>query len=144
MGLNLALVTEAHIYARHIRSTKPNAMIGVLFQNDVLGKPFLKGIREGLGSGHGVIVRAATTVALLHQVPARMRLTSLANLPGHSGVDLPDLLVRPADRVLGRHALHSLGIHVDDDVFAQHLGRLAVCRSGIAREAAAARRHPVG
>ena len=65
MGLNLALVTEAHIYARHIRSTKPNAMIGVLFQNDVLGKPFLKGIREGLGSGHGVIVRAATTVALL-------------------------------------------------------------------------------
>ena len=36
-----------------VRSTKPNAKIGVLFQNDVLGKPFLKGIREGLGSGHG-------------------------------------------------------------------------------------------
>ena len=59
MGLNPALVTEAHIYARHIRSTKPNAMIGVLFQNDVLGKPFLKGIHEGLGSEHGdMIVKA--------------------------------------------------------------------------------------
>jgi branched-chain amino acid transport system substrate-binding protein len=34
MGLNLALVTEAHIYAKHIRSTKPDAKIGVLFQND--------------------------------------------------------------------------------------------------------------
>jgi ABC-type branched-subunit amino acid transport system substrate-binding protein len=60
-GLNPALVTEAHIYARHIRSTKPNAMIGVLFQNDVLGKPFLKGIRERLGSGHGdMIVKEAS------------------------------------------------------------------------------------
>jgi branched-chain amino acid transport system substrate-binding protein len=61
MGFNPALVTEAHIYAKHIRSTKPDAKIGVLFQNDVLGKPFLKGIQEGLGSGHGdMIVKAAS------------------------------------------------------------------------------------
>ena len=43
MGLNPALITEAHIYAKHIRSTSPDAKIGVLFQNDVLGKPFLAG-----------------------------------------------------------------------------------------------------
>ena len=61
MGLNPALVTEAHIYAKHIRSTKPDAKIGVLFQNDVLGKPFLAGIREGLGSEHGgMIVKEAS------------------------------------------------------------------------------------
>jgi branched-chain amino acid transport system substrate-binding protein len=60
MGFNPALVTEAHIYARHIRDTKVNAKIGILFQNDVLGKPFLKGIREGLGSEHSdMIVKEA-------------------------------------------------------------------------------------
>jgi branched-chain amino acid transport system substrate-binding protein len=61
MGFNPALVTEGHIYAKHIRSTKPDAKIGVLFQNDVLGKPFLKGIQEGLGPEHGdMIVKAAS------------------------------------------------------------------------------------
>ncbi len=61
MGLNPALVTEAHIYAKHIGSTNTDAKIGILFQNDVLGKPFLKGIREGLGSQHsGLIVKEAS------------------------------------------------------------------------------------
>jgi len=61
MGLNPALITEAHIYAKHIRSTSPDAKIGVLFQNDVLGKPFLAGIREGLGPERGgMIVKEAS------------------------------------------------------------------------------------
>jgi branched-chain amino acid transport system substrate-binding protein len=61
MALNPALVTEAHIYAKDIRSTKADAKIGILFQNDVLGKPFLKGIREGLGSEHSdMIVKEAS------------------------------------------------------------------------------------
>jgi ABC-type branched-subunit amino acid transport system substrate-binding protein len=61
MGLNPALVTEAHIYAKHIRSTNANAKIGVLFQNDVLGKPFLAGLREGLGpEGGGMVVKEAS------------------------------------------------------------------------------------
>jgi branched-chain amino acid transport system substrate-binding protein len=61
MGLNPALVTEAHIYAKHILETKPNAKVGVLFQNDVLGKPFLAGVRDGLGSEHaGMIVKEAS------------------------------------------------------------------------------------
>ena len=61
MGLNPALVTESHIYAKHIRSTRPDAKIGVLFQNDVLGKPFLAGIREGLGPDRGgMIVKEAS------------------------------------------------------------------------------------
>ena len=61
MGLNPALITEAHIYAKHIRSTSPDAKIEVLFQNDVLGKPFLAGIREGLGPERGgMIVKEAS------------------------------------------------------------------------------------
>jgi branched-chain amino acid transport system substrate-binding protein len=61
MGLNPALLTEAHIYAKHIRSTNSYPKIGVLFQNDVLGKPFLTGIREGLGAERGgMIVKEAS------------------------------------------------------------------------------------
>jgi len=41
--------TEAQIYARHILQTKPNAKIGVLYQNDDAGRDYVKGLRDGLG-----------------------------------------------------------------------------------------------
>jgi branched-chain amino acid transport system substrate-binding protein len=41
--------TEAQIYARHILQSKPNAKIGVLYQNDDAGRDYVKGLREGLG-----------------------------------------------------------------------------------------------
>jgi branched-chain amino acid transport system substrate-binding protein len=56
MGLNPAIVSEAHIYAKHILATKPDAKIAVLFQNDALGKTFLAGLRESLGGEHAAIV----------------------------------------------------------------------------------------
>jgi branched-chain amino acid transport system substrate-binding protein len=40
---------EARIYAQHILETKPNAKIGVLYQNDDYGKDYLKGLEDGLG-----------------------------------------------------------------------------------------------
>ena len=40
---------EARIYAKHILATKPDAKIGVLFQNDDFGKDYLIGIRQVLG-----------------------------------------------------------------------------------------------
>ncbi|HYA59286.1 MAG TPA: ABC transporter substrate-binding protein [Burkholderiaceae bacterium] len=49
MGFQPNYQTEAAIYARHILQTKPNAKIGVLYQNDDFGKDYLKGLREGLG-----------------------------------------------------------------------------------------------
>jgi branched-chain amino acid transport system substrate-binding protein len=49
IGANPAIVTEAHIYAKHILATKPDAKIGILFQNDALGKAFVTGMREGVG-----------------------------------------------------------------------------------------------
>ena len=44
-----AISTEAHIYAKYILATKPNAKIGVLYQNDALGKGFVTGMRDGVG-----------------------------------------------------------------------------------------------
>ena len=40
---------EARIYAKYILREKPNARIGVLYQNDDLGKDYLKGLKDGLG-----------------------------------------------------------------------------------------------
>ena len=44
--------TEAHIYAKHILATKPDAKIGVLYQNDGFGKDYLTGLKDGLGADH--------------------------------------------------------------------------------------------
>ncbi len=41
--------SEARIYARYILKEKPNARIGVLYQNDDYGKDYLKGLKDGLG-----------------------------------------------------------------------------------------------
>ena len=40
---------ESVAFGQHIASTKPNAKIGILMQNDDFGKDFHKGILEGLG-----------------------------------------------------------------------------------------------
>ena len=53
--------TEAHIYARHILTTKPDAKIAVLYQNDDFGKSYLIGLKEALGPNHAeMIVKAAS------------------------------------------------------------------------------------
>src|SRR3954449_7559949 len=41
--------SEAHIYARFILANHPNAKIAILYQNDDLGKDYVKGLRDGLG-----------------------------------------------------------------------------------------------
>ena len=44
--------TEAQIFAKHILQTKPDAKIGVLYQNDGFGKDYLIGLKDGLGADH--------------------------------------------------------------------------------------------
>jgi branched-chain amino acid transport system substrate-binding protein len=41
---------EAKIYAQYLLATRPNAKIGVLYQNDDMGKDYVKGLRDGLGA----------------------------------------------------------------------------------------------
>jgi branched-chain amino acid transport system substrate-binding protein len=50
MGWQPNYQSEAKIYAAHILDTKPNAKIGVLYQNDDYGKDYLKGFEDGLGA----------------------------------------------------------------------------------------------
>lgn len=49
MGFNPSYLTEGRIYAQYILKEHPNAKIGVLYQNDDLGKDYLKGLKTGLG-----------------------------------------------------------------------------------------------
>jgi ABC-type branched-subunit amino acid transport system substrate-binding protein len=50
MGWQPNYQSEGRIYAEHILDTKPNAKIGVLYQNDDYGKDYLKGFEDGLGA----------------------------------------------------------------------------------------------
>ncbi|MBI5909214.1 MAG: ABC transporter substrate-binding protein [Betaproteobacteria bacterium] len=56
MGWQPNYQTEGRIYAQHILKTKPNAKIGILYQNDDYGKDFLKGFKDGLGAKTKMIV----------------------------------------------------------------------------------------
>jgi branched-chain amino acid transport system substrate-binding protein len=61
MGYNPNYQTEARIYGKHILATKPDAKIGVLYQNDGFGKDYLIGLKEELGAGHaGMVVKEAS------------------------------------------------------------------------------------
>ena len=49
MGWQPNYQTEAKIYAKYLLQTKPDAKIGILYQNDDYGKDYLKGFKDGLG-----------------------------------------------------------------------------------------------
>ena len=49
MGWQPNYQSEAQIYAKYILKNIPNAKIAVLYQNDDLGKDYLKGLKDGLG-----------------------------------------------------------------------------------------------
>lgn len=49
MGWNANYQVEGRIYAQHILTTKPNAKVAILVQNDDFGKDYLKGVLDALG-----------------------------------------------------------------------------------------------
>ena len=52
--------TEGRVIAKYILKAKPEAKIGVLYQNDDFGKDYLKGLRAGLGAKATLIVAQAS------------------------------------------------------------------------------------
>src|ERR1700739_574314 len=50
MGWQPAYQSEGRIYAKYLLKEKPDAKIGILFQNDDFGKDLLKGLKDGLGA----------------------------------------------------------------------------------------------
>jgi len=58
MGFNPNYFVEGRIYGQYILKNHPNAKVGVLYQNDDLGKDYLNGIKAGLGDKAGAMVVA--------------------------------------------------------------------------------------
>jgi branched-chain amino acid transport system substrate-binding protein len=56
MGWQPSYQSEAHIYAKYLLKEKPDAKIGVLYQNDDFGKDYLKGLKDVLGAKSTMIV----------------------------------------------------------------------------------------
>jgi branched-chain amino acid transport system substrate-binding protein len=56
LGFNPNYQSEGRIYAQYILKNYPNAKIGILYQNDDLGRDYLTGMKAGLGD------KAATMV----------------------------------------------------------------------------------
>ncbi len=56
MGWQPNYQTEAKIFGKHIVATKPDAKIGILYQNDGFGKDYLIGLKDGLGPDHASLI----------------------------------------------------------------------------------------
>ena len=52
--------SEAIIYGRHIVKERPNAKVAVIYQNDDFGKDYITGLKSGLGSHDGQIVKTVS------------------------------------------------------------------------------------
>jgi len=52
--------SEGHIYAQYILANHPNAKIAILYQNDDLGKDYVKGLKDALGTKANMIVAEAS------------------------------------------------------------------------------------
>src|ERR1700761_5397663 len=60
LGFNPSYVVEARIYGQYILKNYPEAKIGVLYQNDDLGRDYLSGLKSGLGEKAATMVVADT------------------------------------------------------------------------------------
>ena len=57
IAYNPNYVSEGRIYAKYILANHPNAKIGILYQNDDMGRDYLAGLKNGLGDkAAGMIV----------------------------------------------------------------------------------------
>ncbi len=56
IGGDLAFLNETQAFARYILQVKPDAKIGVLYQNDDFGKDHITGLRLGLGEKNAAMI----------------------------------------------------------------------------------------
>src|SRR4030081_503853 len=64
MGYNPNYQTEGRIYAQYILKNYPNAKIGILYQNDDLGRDYVTGLKAGLGDKAAKMIVAETSYEL--------------------------------------------------------------------------------
>lgn len=60
IGWQPSYVTESQVYAKYILAHKPDAKIGILYQNDDFGKDYLVGVRSILKDRYDAMVTSAS------------------------------------------------------------------------------------
>ena len=60
IGWQPSYVTESQVYAKYILAQKPDAKIGILYQNDDFGKDYLNGVRDVLKDRYDKMVTSAS------------------------------------------------------------------------------------
>jgi branched-chain amino acid transport system substrate-binding protein len=64
LGFNPNYFVEGRIYGQYILKNYPNARIGILYQDDDLGKDYLNGIKDGLGNNAATMIVAEASYEL--------------------------------------------------------------------------------
>jgi branched-chain amino acid transport system substrate-binding protein len=78
-----SLRTEAAIYGKYIADQKPDANVGILYENNRFGKEHLVGLRQGLGAQYDKVV-----VKELSYEPTDPKVDSQVTMLRSAGVDL--------------------------------------------------------
>jgi ABC-type branched-subunit amino acid transport system substrate-binding protein len=61
LGFAASGLIEGRIYGKYILANKPDARVGILYQDDAFGRDYLKGVMEGLGERAKSMVVATAT-----------------------------------------------------------------------------------
>ena len=64
MGFNPNYQSEGRIYGQYILKNHPNAKIGILYQNDDLGRDYINGLKEALGGKAATMIVAEASYEL--------------------------------------------------------------------------------
>jgi branched-chain amino acid transport system substrate-binding protein len=63
MGWQPDYQSESTIYAKYLAENKPNAKVGILYQNDDYGKDYLEGFKKGLGAKASQVIAKEVSYA---------------------------------------------------------------------------------
>ncbi|GGC65825.1 ABC transporter substrate-binding protein [Chelatococcus reniformis] len=106
--------SEAHIYAKYILTNFPNGKIAILFQNDDLGKDYVKGLKDALGPRANMIVAEASYELSDPTVDAQMVKLKASGADVFFNVTTPKFgaqSIRKAAELGWKPALHILDIN---------------------------------
>ncbi len=61
LGWTPPYIAEGRVFARYLRSVRPDARVAILAQDDDLGRDYVQGFKEGLGDSSAKMIVAETT-----------------------------------------------------------------------------------
>jgi branched-chain amino acid transport system substrate-binding protein len=96
--------SEGRLFAKQIAMTRSEAKIGVLYQNDDLGRDYLAGVRDGLGADHTTMLAKAAS----YEVSDPTVDSQIITLQG-AGVDSLIIAATPKAAALAIRKVYDLG-----------------------------------